>query len=220
MRAYHFTNTTHAISDLAMKRLKVSRISQLNDPFEFLAADLLDPRHFRAFSDLKEQLDRSTGLICFSGSWRNPLLWGHYADKHSGVALGFDIQDDQVLKVNYTADRAPVKFDVNSGKVVDDRDVVDRLLRTKFADWRYEDEYRIFLNLDSESMEGGHYFVDFSPELHLREVILGMRCDLSMKRVRQLLGVDSDSVKVLKAGMAKRSFRLIEDRQFRGSKTS
>jgi hypothetical protein len=136
------------------------------------------------------------------------------------VALGFDIQDDQVLKVNYTADRAPVKFDVNSGKVVDDRDVVDRLLRTKFADWRYEDEYRIFLNLDSESMEGGHYFVDFSPELHLREVILGMRCDLSMKRVRQLLGVDSDSVKVLKAGMAKRSFRLIEDRQFRGSKTS
>ena len=57
--------------------------------------------------------------------------------------------------------------------------------------------------------------MDFSPDLNLREVIIGMRCELPMERVRQLLGNESASIKVMKAGMALRSFKVIEDRQFR-----
>ena len=216
MRVYHFVNTTHAISNLSLKRLKVSRFGQLNDPFELLAADLLNTNHRQAFSAFKDQLDKTNGIICFSSAWSNPLLWGHYADKHDGMALGFDIPDDQALKVNYTSNRVSVDFDTKSRKVVNGSNVVDKLIRTKFTDWKYEDEYRVFVNLDPERKEGGLHFVDFSSDLQLREVILGMRCELPIQKVRQLLGSDAVSIKVIKAGMALRSFRLIEDRQFRG----
>jgi hypothetical protein len=40
----------HAVSNLSLKRLRVSRLDQLNDPFEFLAADLLDPRDRQALT--------------------------------------------------------------------------------------------------------------------------------------------------------------------------
>ena len=215
MRVYHFVNTTHAISNLSLKRLKVARFGQLNDPFELLAADLLDPKHRHVFAALKKKLDETNGLICFSGAWSNPLLWGHYADKHDGMALGFDVPDDQASKVYYTSRRVDLEFDTTTRKVVDGSIVVDRLIRTKFTDWKYEDEYRIFVNLDPASKEGGLHFVDFSPDLNLREVIIGMRCELPMERVRQLLGNESASIKVMKAGMALRSFKVIEDRQFR-----
>lgn len=220
MRLYHFVNATHAINNLSLRRLKVSRFGQLNDPFELLAADLLDPKHRQAFSKFKEQLDKTNGLICFSGSWSNPLLWGHYADKHFGIALGFDVPEDQAAKVSYTSNRATVKFDKAAGKVVDGPNVIDKLIRTKFTDWKYEDEYRIFVSLDPANKEGENYFADFSPDLALQEVILGMRCEIPIERVRQLLGAESDSVKIIRAGMALRSFKLIEDRRFRRTQSS
>jgi hypothetical protein len=40
MRVYHFTSTEFGLSDIALKRLKISRIEDLNDPFELLAAEL------------------------------------------------------------------------------------------------------------------------------------------------------------------------------------
>lgn len=217
MRVYHFINAIHAISNLSLKRLKVSRIGELNDPFELFAADALNPKHLKAFSAFKNQLNKTKGLICFSGDWSNPLLWGHYADKHQGMALGFDIPDDQVLKVHYTSSRVKVEFDIRKKTVVDGSNVVERLIRTKFTDWQYEDEYRIFVNLDPQTQEGGLHFVDFSPELRLREVIIGMRCELPIQRIWQLLGTDGAQVRVIKAGMARRLFKIIEDRKFRKS---
>lgn len=56
MRVYYFSNTEYTISNLALKRLKVSRFSQLNDPFELLAADLLNPHHKNALEILKANL--------------------------------------------------------------------------------------------------------------------------------------------------------------------
>jgi hypothetical protein len=89
---------------------------------------------------------------------------------------------------------------------------MDKLLRTKFIDWRYEDERRMFVDLEPTSHEGGNHFVEFSKDLVLREVILGLKCDLPVSRVRQLLQDEPSPVKVLKAGMALRAFKIIEDR--------
>jgi hypothetical protein len=218
MRVYHFLNTTYAISNLSLKRLKVSRFSQLNDPFELLAADLLDSQDQAALAGFKNNIDKSKGMICFSAEWSNPLLWGHYAEKHSGMALGFDIPDNLLAEVKYTAYRPKIVFDPQKRRVVDGQSVMDRLIRTKFIDWKYEDEHRMFVELDPSTQEAGNYFIDFSPELLLREVILGLKCELPVTRVKQLLGNDVGNVKVLKAGMSRRSFKVIEDRTARPSK--
>ena len=198
-----------------MKRLKILRFSQLNDPFELLAADLLDPRDRKALSDFKNSLNSTKGMICFSGSWGNPLLWGHYAEKHSGMALGFDVKDEYLSPVQYTNQRVKVKFDQKTREVVDGPRLIENLLRTKFTDWKYEDEKRMFVDLSTSSQEGSNYFEEFSNILVLREVILGLKCDLAVSRAQQLLRHYPNPVKVLKAGMALRTFKIIEDRSAR-----
>ena len=73
----------------------------------------------------------------------------------------------------------------------------------------------MFVDLDSTSQEGGNHFVEFSKDLVLREVILGLKCDLPVSRVRQLLKDESFPVTALKAGLALSSFKVIEDRSVR-----
>jgi hypothetical protein len=117
--------------------------------------------------------------------------------------------------VQYTTQRAKVEFDQKSRTIVDGSRLTDRLLRTKFVDWKYEDEKRMFVDLDPNSQEGGNHFMEFSENLVLREVILGLKCDLPVSRIRQLLKDEQAPVKVLKAGMALRAFKIIEDRSAR-----
>lgn len=79
MRVHYLTGTQYALSNIALRRIKVSRFTDLNDPFELLAVDLSDKQHRAAIRATKEELNKDKGLICFSKSWSNPLLWGHYA---------------------------------------------------------------------------------------------------------------------------------------------
>ena len=88
MRVYHFINDKYGLKDLAERHLKIARIMEINDPFEFLGVDLSDRDFRRAMKETKEDLSKSNGLLCFSKNWKNPVLWGHYADKHRGIALG------------------------------------------------------------------------------------------------------------------------------------
>jgi hypothetical protein len=101
MRVYNFVGALHGINNLALRRLKVSRFSKLNDPFELLAADLFDHRDESALEKMKAQLDKTSAIICFSENWQNPLMWAHYADSHRGIALGFDIKDEFLIKMRY-----------------------------------------------------------------------------------------------------------------------
>jgi hypothetical protein len=215
MRVYHFLDATYAVANISLRRLKISRFNTLNDPFELLAADLLDPRHRVAFKNFKNELNECSGMISFSKTWGNPLLWGHYAKCHTGMALGFDVPDEFLTPVIYTHQRAKIQFDKKAKEVVDGKSVVDKLLRTKFADWAYEEEYRMHINLEEATKEGEHYFSDFSEDLVLREVITGLNCDLPPQRVAQLLKGDLSKVTVKKAGLALRSFKIIEDRSAR-----
>ncbi len=111
MRAYYLTGAHFALSNLALRRVKIARYVDLNDPFELLAVDLADKEHRKAFRESKEEISESNGLICLSKSWSNPLLWGHYADKHSGVALGFDVLDKLLAPVIYA--KKPLKIPID-----------------------------------------------------------------------------------------------------------
>lgn len=212
MRLYNLVNSAYGVSNLSLKRLKVSRINKLNDPFELLAADLLDPRDRVAVQKMKDKLDTTNGLICFSENWHSPLLWGHYADSHKGMALGFDVPDDRLFKVNYTTNRTKITFDEKTRKVKNGKHVVQQLVSTKYKDWAYEQEQRMFIELAEGYEEAGNIFLDFSDQLQLKEIILGVNCSLSIDRIRQLVRHDEPTVKVMKAGMALRTFRVIEDR--------
>jgi hypothetical protein len=216
MKLYHFLTTENAISDLALKRIKVSRLKQLNDPFELLAVDTLNPLDKAALEAFKTRMNDAYGIICFSNDWNNPLLWGHYARAHTGIALGFEISDDLLIKVNYTNERAKIQFDPNSRTVVDGQKTINRLLSTKFKDWSYENESRVFTDLDPNSKEGENYFSYFSEKIKLEDIVLGMECPLSISHVKRFVSDTYEGkVRVLKAGMHRRLFKIIENRAAR-----
>lgn len=212
MRVYYLTGAAFALSNLALRRIKLSRFSDLNDPFELLAVDLPDKEHRKAFRTKKDEINADKGLICLSESWSNPLLWGHYAEKHTGIALGFEIPENLLHQVIYADRLLKIPIDKQTGTPKISERLVNQLLCTKFADWKYEKEMRLFVQLDHSTKESGMYFFDFSENLQLREVILGPRCEVPILRVRSLLASWTPLVKVIKARIAFRSFRVVKNK--------
>jgi len=105
MRVFHFLSHEFGLKDIRERRLKIARIMELNDPFEFLGVELSDPALRRGLQVDKSRLSQDNGLLCFTKSWHNPVLWSHYADKHRGLCLGFDMPDEYLCQVSYVNSR-------------------------------------------------------------------------------------------------------------------
>jgi hypothetical protein len=92
MRIYKFLNSCFGLMALANRRMKISEIHELNDPFELCPYDLSDSRLRAAFWKTRDDL-KHRGLLCFSKYWSNPVMWALYSDNHKGLCLGFEIPD-------------------------------------------------------------------------------------------------------------------------------
>ena len=91
---------------MRLRRLKLAMLEDMNDPFELLGIELKTPEDRAFFQEqLKPEMNRTIGLLCFSRKWSNPVLWSHYADKHRGLCLGFDIPDLRAKEVTYVGRR-------------------------------------------------------------------------------------------------------------------
>lgn len=210
MKLYYLTPAQFALSALALRRLKVARLAELNDPFELLAVDAETPLHREFFRRVKEKIDSTHGVLCFSKRWRNPVLWGHYADKLRGVALGFEVTSPHLVPVIYAKTPAKIGTDPETGLPQLNDELVDQLQRTKFEDWHYEEEMRVYVQLDHDTRESGLYFYPFDTSLVLREIILGPRCELPAESLKALLGVNEPEVKIVKSLLANQSFSVVE----------
>lgn len=210
MRLYYLTPAQYALSALALRRLKIARFAELNDPFELQAVDAETPLHGEFFRRVKEKLNASHGVLCFSKSWANPVLWGHYADKLRGVALGFEVTSPHLLPVIYATKPFKIPTNPETGLPQLNDELVDQLQRTKFADWRYEDEVRVYVKLDHDVRESGLYFYHFDEWIVLKEVVLGPRCELLLESLKALLGSSQPEVTVTRSRLATQSFDVIE----------
>jgi hypothetical protein len=202
MRVYKFLTSDFAMKDILKQRLKISEISDLNDPFELIPCDLSDPRHLHAVLATRDEMTRNRGLLCFSRSWTNPLLWAHYSDKHRGMCLGFDIpESDVVRRVDYVENRLPWEQPTQG--------FMTKLLWTKFKPWSYEDEVRAFVT--REEQEDGHYFFNFEDNLKLKEVIVGHRCHVERGAISAAMAVYPEAVPIIKARLSGTLFNVEEN---------
>jgi hypothetical protein len=217
VRAYHLTTHEHAISNISLRRLKVARLSEVNDPFELLALDCMDKRRRRALAEFKQLHDKTTGMLSFSRRWKNPVLWSHYANGGRGIALGFDIkktfgvrgvcevlyQDRKLMALGDTPDPISKEFQ-------------DLLFVTKFSHWAYEEELRVFVHLAKmANREDSRYFLPFSADLALKEVVLGPFCPLSLDSVGALLHSTNSGATVARARLGFKYFEVKEDGSYR-----
>jgi len=197
IRLYRYLNAEAALKTIESRSFRVGRIHELNDPFEWrmgitgiipegemFAQSLLD--RFIA------EISHGTGILSFSDTLEDAVLWSHYADKHRGVAFEVDhvIKPDQLFKIVYTNER-PV-FNANrlhdQPKALDDylRPLVIKLIKQKSQGWSYEREYRVFIDLSSCNISRGHYFRPI-PDNYLKRVILGFKCPLETSYVARSL---------------------------------
>jgi len=204
MRVYHFLPAVHAIDDIEKKRIKISEIDQLNDPFELWCVSQEDKELRQALRGYKEEMCKRFGLICFCKHWHNPLLWSHYADKHRGICLGFDVVDGGLTPINYVKERSKLKLPPT-------KESMDELLSTKFRDWQYEEELRNWFKLDER--EDGHYFYPFDGLVRLREIIAGPLCTESRQRIDEALKDYPEAVSITKARLAFKTFQVVENLQ-------
>jgi hypothetical protein len=214
VRAYKFFTAKWAIDNVERNRLKVSRFADLNDPFELFGYQLSAPAHRRIFRALREYTEREWGVLCFSRSWSNPLLWSHYADKHRGICLGFNIPDRLIQEIKYASSRFSFELDAALGTRTSQKDFARRVLCTKFKDWRYEDEVRLLVPLEGKQHDRGHYFVNFGSELKLRTAIVGPRCPpRSGAELGRALAATPARIELVRARLAFRSFKVVTDRR-------
>jgi len=166
MTLYHFNSRRFGLENLQRRRLKVATIADLNDPFELLCVDLSDQDLRKKMRAWKLNLASRFGMMCFSTDWTNPVHWSHYADKHKGICLGFEIPADEDLLVPVTYDE--MRSIEEARQLVDTRKgsakMMKKFLSTKFHHWHYEKEHRLFVELEPKDKDPvtGFWFQDFT----------------------------------------------------------
>lgn len=127
------------------------------------------------------------GIFCLCAGYKNLLLWAHYADRHTGFAIGFNrpILHDFCL---YLGNEPTVKHSPLPPQPVTyceeyplihptrdtDQEQFDKQFLWKSKDWCYEEEYRMLL------VYGADRVLPIPPEAITR-VVLGCRINTTNK---------------------------------------
>ncbi|WP_421339648.1 DUF2971 domain-containing protein [Aeromonas veronii] len=155
--------------------LKITSPIHLNDPFESLLPsdireyiqELVENNDITYPQYTKEQIIKSliqtmqfNGVISFSETQRNLLMWAHYADDHKGICIGYETDSilfsdtkkrlktaSEIRKVNYDTVRHE-----NFGEIQKIKDpaylhhyIVSNVMLTKGDSWIYEKEHRFII---------------------------------------------------------------------------
>lgn len=213
MRLYYYTSKQFGMKSLWEKRLKVGKYEELNDPFELQAYQHIDADQRSLMKGLVQTLSKDFGVICFSKTWKSNLMWAHYADKHRGLCLGFDIKDSgQLTKIDYLKRRKefPKAYKDDLSSVAED--LITTCLKVKSIEWKYEQEHRLRVSLKEKS--DGIYYQKFGSNLSLRQVIIGARCTLSIDDVKEALRRPDADVDISAVKPANTEFSMVANKIF------
>lgn len=210
-RLYHFCPPDYVIENIVKRRLKVSRFSKCNDPFELAAFSLKDGAVRKRHQEWLADTDKRHGLICFCRNWRSPVLWSHYADNHRGLCLGFDVRPDNYVDVRYASERLFPDISMENFFQHVGEDQMPDLFATKFIHWSYEEEVRQLISFETEP--GEICFYPYSDELRLRQIIIGPRSELCVEDIQEAISEYGDGgVEIFQARLAFRRFEVVRQK--------
>ncbi|WP_435641106.1 DUF2971 domain-containing protein [Micavibrio aeruginosavorus] len=130
----------------------------------------------KKFSDgLFEDICSQYRVRCLTTKNDNALMWGHYAAKHTGLCLEFDVKNPvfcAALKVEYNKDYPPFQLTDDSAEAN------VKILTTKSNHWAYEDEFRLIALENTTKLPADQMLIVKNslleiPEGSLKSIILG-----------------------------------------------
>jgi hypothetical protein len=222
---YRYLDAESALKSMESRSLRISRLHELNDPFEWrLAISGIPPEGEplieKWIASILANQSKIWGLLCFSATCKEPVLWSHYADKHRGVAfeVEYDCKPDNPTEIKYPPDRLVIDGARYAELQRNEPALKEYLLpfmkpmmTQKSPSWGYEKEYRVYFNLANEpniQTSGGHYFVPI-PDNFLTRVILGYKCPLQEQYVAKALEKSGlSSTKVTRAKMCNETYEV------------
>lgn len=214
MLLYKYLEYDHAISSISKARLKVSILDSLNDPYEMLPC-MIDTNGKHLPSDqcrkvFLQRIAKKHGIICLSATATDPVLWAHYAARHTGIAFEFDFpMNGSLIHVDYKDKRVEIRIadvDANSQEL---QQAFELLLGRKFSSWSYEQEYRSIVPISEITLEDGLHFKAI-PKEYFKRVILGCDCPVTEEAMRCLLDSSGfTSAQVARARLSDTDFRMI-----------
>lgn len=156
-----------------------------------------------------EELEKKR-ICCFTKSARNQMMWAHYANNHTGIALQFrssfmydgDSGDFKGFNVDYYPKRIKLNRYVSAMKETlegDDLAFSRFMYCLKSIEWEHEQEIRFFSN---------NIYVPF-PNQMLSGILLGSKCtDQWEAKIREALSSWSVLPKIYKENPEKSSVKI------------
>ena len=211
LRAFRFLSARHALQALQTQEIKISRYDDLNDPFELYGVNLANRKYQRRFIEFKRCISQRYGLLCFSRRWQNPLLWSHYGDRHKGVALEFELDDDIVLEIRYSPRRLRMNIERALAIGWFGEQEAYEVAITKTSHWKYEEEVRVSLELSECAEKGGLLFKSLGERMKIVGLVFGPLCQLSKEEVQKSIP-KGDRTDVMWSRLAFTSFNVVLNR--------
>ncbi len=214
---YHYSNYNISLNEIILKqRLRFSDPKTFNDPFDcnekLLKINYSEEVIDQTISDLSINLSRQEKrelkrkiknpniqnqilrekrkeykLSCFSEYNDEILMWSHYADKHSGICVGFSFphkyEDKFIL--------CPVKY-LDQLKELEGTADVHRIilywLTTKSIRWKYEKEIRAISKCKDQSLN--YEFINYDSR-YIKEIIFG--CNVPNEKIKAAMSIIQQS---------------------------
>ena len=170
----------------------------------YLEGRHLNPDMWRALrDDLIDVYRNKVGLYCLTERRDSILMWSHYADEHKGYCLEFEATDYSPVfgtaqQVSYSDAYPEIDFYGSSAF-----EKVRLSFLTKFTDWSYEKEWRIF------DHDGGPGSRQYPSEL-LKSITFGIRMEDKHKAfIRKWLASRRTPVRLNQAIQGKDRFEIL-----------
>ena len=222
---YRYLSEQHALDALQKRCWKVGRILELNDPLDCRPVICQDGKPLDPSAPLPPALRKTyeaLGVICYSQSIEDSVIWSHYGDKHAGIALGFEFSMQPPHRMKYPKDnkRLRINADELPPAYLSPKASAEELGKSfllKAHSWEYEQEFRHFTLLSECKMNGAHYFQRLPME-NLRRVVIGLHTKCSPYDIKQLLcppdcelGTHHTNVQIYKAKIDLEYYRVVLD---------
>lgn len=212
MVLYHFLSEKWALEALKNQQLKVSKYEDLNDPFELLAMSLGDKISRAVMNETKAKINKKLRILCCSKRWASPLLWGHYATKHTGIALALEVPEENIQEITYAKDRTSLDLHALM-KTADEKAKLEmfKMFTTKYEQWSYEEETRIQFSTEECIKKGDLEFINLGQDIRLVGLVLGPLNKTKKEVIKDHIppGV---SIEVITTRIAFKSFNVVHQK--------
>lgn len=177
----YYSLTEYSLDALEHNYFHLNNPLNFNDPFD-CCNNLIVEKQKDAIDGLPTPFIndiRNVGVSCFSTNGMNPLMWGHYTNSYVGFVVKFKnnfhfkndpgIKSFKLTSVVYSDNPRPANEKYPFAE--------DYQFIVKLKDWEYENEWRLIVNKNDNTLNKIFYTTE-----SIEEVIIGYRSSWPYKR--------------------------------------